>query len=90
MDNNITLYSEYGEVQFEFLDLITCEGNEYVVLLPIEAAEEGGEVVILQLDFCDENADEETYIGVSEEAILFAVYSIFKERHKDEYNFMEE
>ena len=91
MDNIIILHNEFGEdVQFEFLDLIAYEGREYVVLLPVGDDEEVGEVVILQLESSDEDAEEETYIGVSEEETLCSVYSIFKERHKDEYNFMEE
>ena len=91
MDNIITLHSEFGEdVQFEFLDLIIYEGTEYVVLLPVGDDEEIGEVVILQLDSDNDDIEEETYIGVSEESILLSVYRIFKERHKDEYNFMEE
>lgn len=91
MDNIITLNNELGEeVQFEFLDLIVFEDAEYVVLLPVGDDEDVGEVVILQLESSDEDAEEETYIGVSEEETLFSIYSIFKERHKDEYNFMEE
>lgn len=91
MDNIITLHNEFGEdVQFEFLDLILYKDAEYVVLLPVGGDEEIGEVVILQLESSDEATEEETYIGVSEEETLCSVYSVFKERHKDEYNFMEE
>lgn len=91
MDSIITLHNELGEdVQFEFLDLILHEGKEYVALLPVGDDEKVGEVVILQLESSDANAKEETYIGVSEEETLCSVYSILKERHKDEYNFMEE
>lgn len=90
MDNIITLNNEFGEeVRFEFLDLILFEGTEYVVLLPVENTAEVGEVVILQLETCDEKADEETFIGVNDEFVLAEVYSIFMERHKDEYDFME-
>ena len=90
MDNIITLNNEFGEeVRFEFLDLILFEGTEYVVLLPVENTAEVGEVVILQLEACDEDADEETFIGVGDERVLVEVYSVFMERHKDEYDFME-
>ena len=90
MDNIITLNNEFGEeVKFEFLDLIRHEDAEYVVLLPVGDDEEIGEVVILQLETCDEEADEETFIGVNDEFVLTEVYSIFMERHKDEYDFME-
>ena len=50
VDNIIVLNDEEGnEVQFEFLDLIDFEGEEYVVLLPAEETEDAGEVVILQV-----------------------------------------
>ena len=41
LDNIIILNDEDGnEVQFEFLDLIELDGEEYVVLLPVEDDEE--------------------------------------------------
>ena len=37
LDNIIVLNDENGEeVQFEFLDFIELDGEEYVVLLPVE------------------------------------------------------
>ena len=40
LDNIIILNDEDGnEVEFEFLDLIEYEGEEYVVLLPVEEEE---------------------------------------------------
>ena len=54
VDNIIVLNDEEGnEVQFEFLDLIDFEGEEYVVLLPAEETEDAGEVVILQVEDTD-------------------------------------
>ena len=53
LDNILVLNDEEGnEVEFEFLDLIEYEGEEYVVLLPVdeEETEEPGEVVILKLE----------------------------------------
>ena len=52
IDNIVILNDEEGnEVQFEFLDLIEYDGEEYVILLPVEeeVSEEPGEVVILKL-----------------------------------------
>jgi len=75
MDNIITLHNEFGEdIWFEFLDLIMYEDAEYVVLLPVGNDKKVGEVVILQLESSDEDAEEETYIGVSEEETLCSVY----------------
>ena len=41
LDNIIVLNDENGdEIEFEFLDLIEYEGEEYVVLLPYDEEEE--------------------------------------------------
>ena len=93
LDNIIELNDEEGNVvQFEFLDLVELDGEEYVVLLPVVGdGEEGdGEVVILKLESTDEEAGEESYVGVDDEQILNKVFQIFKEKFKDEFNFMDE
>ena len=92
-NNRIELNDEEGNVvQFEFLDLVELDGEEYVVLLPVVGdGEEGdGEVVILKLESTDEEAGEESYVGVDDEQILNKVFQIFKEKYKDEFNFMDE
>ena len=82
LDNIIILNDEDGnEVEFEFLDLIEYEGEEYVVLLPVEEeeTEEPGEVVILKLEDT-ESEDEE---------VLNKVFEKFKEKFEDEFNFVD-
>ncbi len=89
LDNIIVLNDENGnETEFEFLDLIEYEGEEYVVLLPVEETEEAGEVVILKLEDT-ESEDEESYVSVDDEEILNKVFEIFKEKFKDDFNFVE-
>lgn len=94
LDNILTLNDEDGnEVEFEFLDLIEYEGEEYVILLPVEdeeEAEEPGEVVILKLEDTDDDSEEESYVGVEDEEILNQVFEIFKDKYKDEFNFVDE
>ena len=93
MDNIITLNDEEGkEIKCEFLDLVELDDEEYVVLLPVaeEGEEEGGEVVILKLEDTDDDSDEESYVGVENEEILNKVFQIFKEKYKDEFNFVDE
>ena len=86
LDNIITLNDEDGnEVDFEFLDLIEYEGNDYVVLLPVE--EDSDEVVILQVEEIGE--DEESYISIDDEEVMTAVFEIFKEKYKDDFNFVD-
>ena len=93
LDNVIVLNDEDGnEVSFEFLDLIELEGEEYVVLLQMseEGEEDDGEVVILKVEDTDEDAEEESYVSVDDEATLNEVFEIFKEKFKDEFNFVDE
>ena len=92
INNIIVLNDENGnEVRFEFLDLIEYESEEYVVLLPVieEGEEDDGEVVILQVDDSDEDSDEESYTSVDDEQTLIAVFEIFKDKFKEEFNFTD-
>ena len=91
LDNIIVLNDEDGnEVNFEFLDLVELDGEEYVVLLPTDESEdEPGEVVILQVEDTD-SEDEESYISVEDEEVLNKVFEIFKEKFKDEFDFIDE
>lgn len=91
LDNIIILNDEEGkEVQFEFLDLIELDNEEYVVLLPVEEdVEESGEVVILKVEDT-ESESEESYVSVDDQDVLNKVFEIFKEKFKDEFNFLED
>ena len=93
LDNIVILNDEQGnEVKFEFLDLVELDDEEYVVLLPVtvEGEEEEGEVVILKLEDTDDDSEGESYVGVEDEEILNKVFAIFKEKYKDEFNFVDE
>ena len=93
LDNIVILNDEDGnEVRFEFLDLVELDDEEYVVLLPI--AEEGeedeeGEVVILKVEDIDEDTDEESYVSVDAPETLNKVFEIFKEKFKDDFDFVD-
>ena len=90
-DNMIILNDEEGkEVRFEFLDLIELDNEQYVVLLPAEDkhGEEPGEVVILQVEDT-ENENEESYVSVEDEETLNKVFEMFKEKFKDEFDFVD-
>ena len=92
LDNVVILNDEEGnEVRFEFLDLVELEDEEYVVLLPIaeEGEEEEGEVVILKVEDTDEESDEESYVSVDDEDTLINVFEIFKEKFKDDFDFVD-
>jgi hypothetical protein len=91
---SIMLTDEDGkDTMFEFLDLIKYEDNEYIVLSPQyeegeEPEDEEGHVVILRLDEETEDGGE-TYSSVDDDNIIDAVYTIFKEKWKNKYNFID-
>ena len=82
----LTLTDENGQdVDFEYLDCLVYQGKEYLVLAPAE--DESGEIVILEVQPVDD--ENETYLPVEDEAVLDAVYDIFKEKYKDILTFEE-
>ncbi len=82
----LTLTDENGnDVDFEYMDCIEYGGKEYLVLMP--ADEESDEVVILEVEPVDEET--ENYLSVSDEAVLNAVFAIFKEKYQDILTFEE-
>lgn len=80
----LTLTDENGEeIDFEYMDCIEYQGKEYLILMPAE--EDSSEIVILEIEPVDE--ENENYIAVEDEAVLDAVYELFKERYKDVLTF---
>ena len=80
----LTLTDENGQdTDFEYLDCIEYEGDEYLILCPAES--EQTEIVILKIEPVDE--ENENYLAVDDEATLDAVYAIFKDRYKDVLEF---
>ena len=92
LDNVVILNDEDGnEVKFEFLDLVELDDEEYVVLLPVleENEEDEGEVVILKVEDTDNDSEEESYVSVEDEEVLNKVFEIFKEKFKDDFDFVD-
>ena len=82
----LTLTDENGQdVEFEYLDCIEYGGKEYLILLPV--ADEEAEIVILEVEPVDE--ENENYLAVTDEAVLDAVYAIFKEKFQDVLEFAD-
>ena len=85
-DSILTLTDENGvDAQFEYMDCIEYQGTEYLILMPLEGEE--AEIVILAIEPVDE--ENENYLAVEDEAVLEAVYGIFKERYQDVLNFAD-
>jgi len=92
-DDLVVLIDEDGnEVEFEHLDTIEMDENEYVVLLPVEqendTEEDVEEVVILRVEHNEDGDD--TFASVEDEDELQAVFEEFKLRMEDEYEFYED
>lgn len=80
----ITLEDNEGnEVEFELLDVVEYEGDEYIVL--IENDEAAQDVVILKIESVDDETED--YIGIDDEELLSNVFETFKEKYKDEFDF---
>ena len=80
----ITLEDEEGnEVEFEFLDIVEYDGEEYIVL--IENDEDADEVVILKINPVDEETEE--YVSIEDEDLLDKLFDIFKKKYEGESNF---
>ena len=78
----LTLTAENGQdLDFEYLDCIAYQDKEYLVLMP----EGEDEIVIMEVEPVDE--ENENYLAVEDEAVLDAVYAIFKEKFKDVLTF---
>lgn len=87
----LSLTNEDGsDLNFEFLDVIEYEGEEYAVLLPLQEIEGvgDGELVILKVEHTDD-PEVDNYVGIEDQAILDQVFTMFKDKYKDTYNFEE-
>lgn len=80
----VTLTDENGqEADFEILDLILYQEDQYVVLMPLD--EEDDQVVILKQEEGDEEND--CFVNVESEELLMTIFNIFKERNQDLFDF---
>lgn len=80
----ITLTDDEGnDVDFEFLDVVEYDHEEYVVL--IENDEDADEVVILRINSLDEETEE--YVSIDDEELLMAVFEKFKSQYTGDITF---
>ena len=80
----VTLEDEEGnEVEFEFLDVVEYDNDEYIVL--IENQEDADEVVILKINAIDEETEE--YISIEDEELLEKLFELFKQKYEGEIEF---
>ncbi len=75
------------EEEYEFLDTVEFENETYFLMTPATDSDEiDGEVYVMKLVEID---GEEMLEGVDDGEIFDAVYNIFKEKNKDEFEFMD-
>lgn len=80
----LTLTDDEGnEIEFELLDVIEYDNDEYIVL--IENNEDADEVVILKINSLDEETEE--YVSIDDEETLQTVFEMFKKKYEGEINF---
>ncbi len=85
-DQIVVLTDQDGnDIEFEFLDIVECDGKEYVVLLPVDDAD-SGQVVIFRIEG---ELEDECYVGVESEEEAQRVYDAFKEKNRDDFNFTD-
>ena len=72
--------------EFEYLDLISYENREFVVLLP--RYDNSGAAVILEIK--DQNTDEEHYDAVASPEELDVLFALFRYKFKDSFEFVHE
>lgn len=76
---------EGNSTEFEYLDTIGYDGEEFIVLIENDETADG--VVILKIESIDDET--ENYIGIDDEELVEKIYEIFKEAHKDEFEFTD-
>ena len=85
-DNDTIVLTDEDNVDTEFriVDIFDLDEKTYFILIPTDKLE-SGEVVIVRMEGEEGN---ETFIGVEEEEAS-KVFEAFRERAKDDYDFVD-
>lgn len=88
-DDIVVLVDENGdEVEFEHIDTIEMNDNEYVVLAPLEeeSDEEGEdeEVIILKIEHNEDGED--SFVTIEDDDELEEVFNEFQSRMEEEFD----
>jgi len=84
MDVVVLTDDEGNDVEFEWLDTVEHNGNQYIVVIPTD--EDAEDVVILRME---KNDEEETFVGLDDEKEVNEVFDLFKEKNKENYEFID-
>lgn len=76
---------EGNDITFQLLDAINYEGGRYLVL---QDPEDENYVVIMKET--ELNEDESTFVELEDQALLEAIFALFKERNAQRFDFDED
>lgn len=87
-DDIVVLVDENGEeIEFEHIDTIEMNGNEYVVLAPLEEDvdedREEEEVIILRVEHSEDGDD--AFVTIEDDDELDEVFNEFQSRLEEEF-----
>ena len=89
-DDIVVLVDENGdEVEFEHIDTIEMNGNEYVVLAPFDEEEDESEekdeeeVIILKIEHNEDGED--SFVTIEDDDELDEVFNEFQTRMEEEF-----
>jgi uncharacterized protein YrzB (UPF0473 family) len=86
-DDIVVLIDENGEeVEFEHIDTVEMNGNEYVVLIPLsedEGDDQEEEVVILRVEHNEDGDD--TFVTIEDDDELEEVFDEFQSHMEEEF-----
>lgn len=82
MDEDVIVLTDTDgeEIEFEILDVVEHKGDEYVVLVPVDA-DEDEPVHIFRIASEDLDAEEARYEGLDDDDLIQAVYQKFCKRN---------
>ena len=90
-DDIVVLVDENGEEEeFEYIDSMEMNGNNYVILSPLgknDNADDDFEEVVVILKVDNKEDGEESFITIEDEKELDDVFEEFKSRMEEEFSF---
>ena len=89
MDNNniITLTNQDGEdEEFEFLDIVEYEGEEYVILMPCG---EDADNLVMILHIENKGGEDESYATPDDDELTEKLFEIFKNKFREGFDFTD-
>jgi uncharacterized protein YrzB (UPF0473 family) len=90
-DDIVVLIDENDEeVEFQHIDTIEMNGEEYVILTSLEEPEEDEEEEVIILKVQQGEDGEDTLVSVDDEEELEEVFEEFKLRMGEEYDFLDD